>query len=525
MQTRRLAQLVRQTLRPTSENDVSTQRFRDLVEWSQFFLPHYFTLPVSKAHRWFAKTVEENAERRGFKLNFLAPRGAAKSTLGALAYPLREALEGRESYIWLVSDVRSQAQNHLNNIIKELEENPRIRQYYLEPRKLRWSARSNRVAFSSGVAIECYGTGQKLRGRRERERRPTLIIGDDLQNDDHIVSKTRRERSRRWFFGALLKAGNVKTNVVNLATALHPEAIGWELLSNPAWVGKSFPAILRFPDAVELWNEWKAIYLSPDVDANRRADEFYRDRFDEMNAGAEVLWPENESLLDLMKMRIESGEKVFLREKQNSPLATEYNEFPDEYFEDVWADAFPQDIVATTLALDPSKGRDASAGDYSAFVVAALAPDGTIFIDATLGRFPTSELVDEAFEIWRRYRPDVFAVETNQFQELLRDELERSFRERGVPDAALFPIENRLNKNVRIRRLGAPLSKRKLRFLRDNPSNKLLIEQLQAFPCGAHDDGPDALEMALRVLTSLTETPVEETFSRGDFGANRTGFY
>ena len=57
-----------------------------------------------------------------------------------------------------------------------------------------------------------------------------------------------------------------------------------------------------------------------------------------------------------------------------------------------------------------------------------------------------------------RYRPDVFAVETNQFQELLRDELERSFRERGVPDAALFPVENRLNKNVRIRRLGVPYS-------------------------------------------------------------------
>ncbi|MBQ9127677.1 MAG: hypothetical protein IJY15_07955, partial [Thermoguttaceae bacterium] len=97
MQTRRLARLVRQTLSPTSENDVSTQRFRDLVEWSQFFLPHYFTLPVSKAHRWFAETVEANAARRGFKLNFLAPRGAAKSTLGALAYPFREALEGRES--------------------------------------------------------------------------------------------------------------------------------------------------------------------------------------------------------------------------------------------------------------------------------------------------------------------------------------------------------------------------------------------------------------------------------------------
>ena len=96
MQTRRLARLARQTLRRTSENDVLTQRFRNLVEWSQFFLPHYFTLPVSKAHRWFAETVEANVGRRGVKLNFLAPRGAAKSTLGALAYPLREALEGRE---------------------------------------------------------------------------------------------------------------------------------------------------------------------------------------------------------------------------------------------------------------------------------------------------------------------------------------------------------------------------------------------------------------------------------------------
>jgi hypothetical protein len=31
--------------------------------------------------------------------------------------------------------------------------------------------------------------------------------------------------------------------------------------------------------------------------------------------------------------------------------------------------------------------------------------------------------------------------------------------------------------------------------------------------------------MALRVLTALTENAVAETFSRGDFGANRTDFY
>ena len=48
----------------------------------------------------------------GAKLNVLAPRGAAKSTIAALAYPLREALEQREPYIWILSDTRHQAHAH-----------------------------------------------------------------------------------------------------------------------------------------------------------------------------------------------------------------------------------------------------------------------------------------------------------------------------------------------------------------------------------------------------------------------------
>jgi hypothetical protein len=34
-----------------------------------------------------------------------------------------------------------------------------------------------------------------------------------------------------------------------------------------------------------------------------------------------------------------------------------------------------------------------------------------------------------------------------------------------------------------------------------------LVEQLRDFPAGAHDDGPDALEMALRLATDLTHNP------------------
>ncbi|NUQ61554.1 MAG: hypothetical protein HUU20_03645 [Pirellulales bacterium] len=37
----------------------------------------------------------------------------------------------------------------------------------------------------------------------------------------------------------------------------------------------------------------------------------------------------------------------------------------------------------------------------------------------------------------------------------------------------------------------------------DCPSTRLLVYQLQEFPIGDHDDGPDALEMSVRLAEEL----------------------
>ena len=60
-----------------------------------------------------------------------------------------------------------------------------------------------------------------------------------------------------------------------------------------------------------------------------------------------------------------------------------------------------------------------------------------------------------------------------------------------------------MNKQVRIRRLGPYLAQRRLRFKAGSPATALLVEQLREFPVGAHDDGPDALEMAIRLADEL----------------------
>jgi hypothetical protein len=42
----------------------------------------------------------------------------------------------------------------------------------------------------------------------------------------------------------------------------------------------------------------------------------------------------------------------------------------------------------------------------------------------------------------------------------------------------------------------------------------MLVDQLREFPHAAHDDGPDALEMALRLAESLAQPPPSDGLGR-----------
>jgi hypothetical protein len=46
-----------------------------------------------------------------------------------------------------------------------------------------------------------------------------------------------------------------------------------------------------------------------------------------------------------------------------------------------------------------------------------------------------------------------------------------------------------------------------LRFKSHSPGTRLLVEQLKEFPAGEHDDGPDALEMAIRLAAEMLAIP------------------
>ena len=456
-------------------------------------------------HLWLGEQLDRAIEVRGTKLNLIGPRGSAKSTIATLAYVLRSALERTEAYIWIISDTKHQAAVHLLNVIMELTENRRLQTGYPECFRKRPEVRGSTIVLHKGSTIEAYGTGQRIRGKRRREHRPTLIVCDDLQNDDHIASAWQRQRSREWFQGTLLKAGTKRTNLVNLATALHRDALALELHRTAGWNSRIFQAIENWPTQMTLWHAWEQIYANLDdadrLDAARR---FYEQHVAEMHEGARLLWPEEEDLYTLMRMRVEGGRVAFEREKQGSPFDPSLCEWPEEYFDEMsWFTDWPSKPRMRVITLDPSKGRDAKRGDYSAFVVLSIGEQGVMYVEADLARRATPQIVSDGVELVRQFRPDAFGVEASQFQELLGEHFVAEFQRQQMPQVRPWLIDNYVNKQVRIRRLGPLLAGRRLRFKANSPGTKLLVEQLKEFPIGDYDDGPDALEMAVRLAGEL----------------------
>jgi predicted phage terminase large subunit-like protein len=475
-------------------------------------LPEHFNRAPSRMHEWLGEQLSQLHAERGKKLNVLGPRGGAKSTIGSLCYVLRVALEGWEPYIWIVSDTSSQAQQHLENVKTELANNPQIAAAYPGACGVGEEWKKSSIKLNNGVKIECFGTGQKVRGRRFKKHRPTLIVCDDIENDAHIESPRRRDLSRRWFQTALMNAGTHETNVINLATALHRDALAMQLCNTPGWESRIFSAIVEWPVHMHLWDEWERIYADRNRPAPARAAwNYYQKNQTAMNEGAVVLWPGWESLYALMQMRVQRGQAAFDREKQNSPLDPTRCEWPAAYFDDhIWFDEWPEELRIKVIAVDPSKGGDGRHGDYSALVMLGIDARGTVYVEADLARRDASQIVSDGARLCRQHRASMLGVEANQFQELLAEDFVAEFTRQGIHWCVLWKLHNTVPKNVRIRRIGPWLSRQGIRFLRGSESTALLVDQLRDFPLGSHDDGPDALEMALRLVEERRHVRVDD---------------
>lgn len=491
-----------------------------LLMFARTYLPEHARLPPSPMHEEIARLLETASVERRLRLAVAAPRGHAKSTLVSLVYVLWSLCYNRERFIVLISDTAEQAEDLLHQVKHELESNERLRDDFPEvcerrgepPAPARWRRRD--IETRDGARVTALGAGQRIRGRRSRAERPTLIIVDDIESDELVRSPERRDERWDWLMGAVLKSGAAATNAVVVGTVLHQDSVLARLLDpvrSPAWTRRRYQAIIRWADRADLWDQFESVYAGRDTHEGaagpEAADAFYHAHEHDMLAGTEVLWPQLEDYYALARQRLGEGRDAFAAEKQNDPAAGDDGLFrPDDLvFWDGPNGFANEEALRSSLdgyvtlegAVDPSLGIPGRSGDDCAIVsLIRHARSGVLYVvDADIRRRTPNETIDAILAFHRRRNYGGFAVEAVQFQQFFRSELDRRAAQAGRA-LRTYPARHTSDKITRIRWLQPLLASGQVRLSRRHAT---LIDQLLRFPRGRHDDGPDALEMAVRL--------------------------
>jgi hypothetical protein len=473
-----------------------------LLDWFKKYLSHYIDKEFSPFHTSLCAELDEFRTKRKQKKVIIVPRGYAKSTFGSLAYPLKAICEGSERYILLVADNGDLANKYLAHIKSELEGNDLIKRDYPQACEGEvWT--SDKIETNSGVCVESLGKGKNARGRRYKQYRPTLVVLDDPQNDEDVASATMREKDYEWFNRSLLPAGDTGTNFLVIGNNIHSDSLVGKLSTRQDFKTIKFASIMQWPEYKDgFWKKWEELYVAGN---NIAAELFYAANKTYMDAGAEVLWKEKESLLDLMKMRADLGHSAFEAEKQNNPRDPSKNTFPESWLdsqrEEIWYDSIPiGERLINVAYCDPAKGSDSKKGDDSAVIYLRYSPRlRRAFVEVDASRRPPSKLIDDIIVADSIIGLDLLAFETNGFQQLIKDE----FVAKCNRPINVVGMENyNVSKVTRIDRLAVWLERGFFVFKRNCKQTRKLIQQLLDHPRSTKDDCSDSLEGAIRALTS-----------------------
>ena len=459
------------------------------------YFPHYISIPErSELHEFlFARLPEILSDGQSVNQAVAAPRGEAKSTLVTQLFTLWCIVTGRKHYCVIVMDSIDQAYPMLEAVKAELEFNPRLKTDFPEACGQGRVWQAGTAVTANGVKVQVAGSGKKLRGLRHGPYRPDLAVLDDIENDEQVRNPDQRDKLEAWLKMTVLPLGQAgrKYDVIYIGTILHYDSVLSRTLNNPFWRGAKFKAMPKWPDRMDLWDEWEALFRNGGENA---ADAFYRANKDEMERGAQTSWAAR-GVLALMKIRARDGHAAFDSEYQNDPLSDDAAPFAKaiRYWREL-----PHDLEWYG-ALDPSLGKAGAGRDPSAILVGGYQrATGCLYVVAAQIRKRLPDLIiEDVIALQRQFGPQLWVVETVQFQEFLKDELVRRGAARGVhiPARGIKPTAD---KALRIESLQPHMANG---FILLHPEQQTLIDQLRHFPKADHDDGPDALHMLWTAAT------------------------
>jgi len=348
---------------------VNPDRRQRAIDSFSFFCESYFpaafVLPWSEYHYRAASKIEQAVSRGGL-FAFAMPRGSGKTTICDWAV-LWALLTGKSEFVAFIGATEKSAERRLEHLktqlycndllledfpcecwpVRKLERSPRRaegQKYKGVQTQIQWKQKrlvlpwiNEPHALGSGSCVDVFGLTGEIRGVNHmrpdgRVIRPTFAVCDDPQTRESAKSASQSETRERTMAAdiAYLAGPGQPIAVVMPCTVIYEGDMADNLLDrnkHPEYQGERTAMVKSFPTAEKLWDEYAEILhssLRADGDMSAATD-FYREHQVEMDAGAEVTWPERfrpdelSAIQHAMNLKIRD-EAAFWSECQNQPM-------------------------------------------------------------------------------------------------------------------------------------------------------------------------------------------------------------
>lgn len=410
----------------------------------------------------------------------------------------------------LVSDTESQAAMFLGYFKEQLQENTALVELFGLKRNEKGLVQFVKET-ETDIVVEmedghkfrviAKGAEQKLRGLIWNGTRPDIILCDDMENDELVMNKDRREKMRKWFYSALLPCISSKGIIRVVGTILHMDSLLERLMPKP---------YDRFShqDGLRLWSEarrngWTSIkYKAHNEDFSQ------------------VLWPEKHSKESLKQKQQEYAgmgmPDVYSQEYLNVPLDESVAYFKRNDFEHITEDDAKLPLtyyVTADLAIS-----EADRADYSVFIIAGMDEFRRIHVKNVIReRLDGREIVDTLLNIQRVYDPEIVGIEEMQVSKAIGPFLNEEMVRENTYLSLIKLKHGGKDKIARARSIQARMRAKSVKFDKGADWYQAFEEELTRFPRDTHDDQVDAFAYLGLLLNTLVEAPTQEELDEEEY--------
>lgn len=402
----------------------------DCVTFFSFYLQDELTMRIPALHEEIWDEILEMVETLNQrKLNtrllklFGVPREHAKSTISKLAAILLLRYSPL-SFLLYVSKTNSAAANAIRDIRLWLDCDQEkslygpVRQIKSSETDSIWileivvGVTATNPGYYKRIILKAAGAQQHVRGLLVMNRRPQIIIIDDIEDQDNTSTAEAQAKLDEWLFGTLLKAFDSRNYIcIFIGNMLRSTTLLARLSKEPAWNPTVFGAIVKNATTGEiesLWPEKNPLELLLEEYAQYR------------RMGLGHIWE-----AEMMNLTQDEIFKIDLGEMLRIVQPT------------------PEGLEAGFIMLDPAFGQK-NWHDESGITVHARVKGCPVpaIIEGDRGRWLDPQLYERLMEISYRWGITVWAIEAVAAQGLLISLFKTYMQLNGIPEnfIAMIPI-------------------------------------------------------------------------------------